>query len=191
MFCSFSLIRPFVAVTAKCLPILRVWGGFSALTLLGCLSFAVPAWAAEEVVLTYGPLEAVLSVNDLQALAQTGQASQSLGFYLGIAGVDPAAVRRTLNQSVPVSDAFVAQVSSGQEGDRLLTRMTDVVYASDRQRSVPALRTAILNAAQNDQQITLLELMEHYPQRQMYINGSNIRQVMQELSAAQEVSARF
>lgn len=163
-----------------------LWTGrLTVLVVLGSLAQAAPSQAAEEVVLTYGPLQAALSLQDLTALSRTGQASQSLGFYLGLAGVDPATARRTLNAPLPLSQAFLDDLMHSSTGDRLLTRLVDVVHTSSREGSIPALRSAIVLSAGGDQQITLLELIQNYPTPQMYIDAANLMTLMQEISAAQ------
>jgi len=162
-----------------------VWIASLALLTAGSLGVANPSLAAEEVVLTYGPLAASFPLEDLQTLARSGQPSQSLAFYLGIAGVDPAMAQQTLNMAVPLSQTFLDDLLNAPTGDRLLTRLTDVVHTPSREGSVPALRSAIVQAAGADQQITLLELMEHYPTQQMYINAANLMTLMNEISVAQ------
>lgn len=152
--------------------------------LLGSLGQAKPSLAAEEVVVTYGPLEASFPLEDLRSLAQSGRPSQSLAFYLGIAGVDAATAQSALNTAMPLSQTFLDDLMNAPTGDRLLTRLTDVVHTPSREGSIPALRSAIVLSAGSDQQVTLLELMENYPTQQMYINGANLMTLMEELSEA-------
>jgi len=180
---NFSLALFSKAITCA----VRRWGWLSCLALVGSLGIAQPAIAAEEVVLTYGILQAAFPVSDFRTLAETGEPSSSIAFYLGIAGVDPAAARNTLLSPVPISREFL-NVLGTERGDRLLDRLVDVVHTSSGEGSVPALRSAILRSASADQQITLLELMEHYPNAQMFINGANLSNLMQDLSEVQRLA---
>lgn len=180
---NFSLALFSKAITCT----VRRWSGLSCLMLVGSLSLAQPAMAAEEVVLSYGILQAAFPVSDFRALAETGEPPSSIAFYLGIAGVDPAMARNTLLSPVPLSREFLNTLGT-ERGDRLLVRLVDVVHTSSGEGSVPALRSAILQAASGDQQITLLELMEHYPNSQMFINGANLSDLMQDLSEIQRLA---
>lgn len=163
------------------------WGWISGLLVLGSMGLVPPAIAAEEVVLTYGGLQVAFPVADFRTLAETGAPPPAIAFYLGIAGVDPAAARNTLLSPVPLSPSFLNRLGTA-EGDRLLLRLVDVVHTASGEGSVPALRSAILQAASADQQITLLELMEYYPNSQMFINGANISDLLEDLSDIQRLA---
>ncbi|WP_439341811.1 alpha/beta hydrolase [Vacuolonema iberomarrocanum] len=143
-----------------------------------------PAMAAEEVVLTYGILQAAFPVEDFRTLAETGEPPSSIAFYLDLAGIEPATAQNTLLSPVALSPQFLNALGT-EQGDQLLVRLIDVVHTSSGEGSVPALRSAILQAASADQQITLLELMEYYPNTQMFINGTNLTDLMQDLSEVQ------
>lgn len=153
------------------------------LATVGVVGQAAPSLAAEEVVVTYGPLSASFPLRDLQTLARTGEPSRSLAFYLGLAGVDNTTAQGALNTSLPLSQEFLDDLMNAPTGDRLLSRLTEVIHTPSQEGSIPALRSAIVRSAGTDQQITLLELMENYPMDQMYINGINLMPLMQELSA--------
>ncbi|MBD1912174.1 MULTISPECIES: alpha/beta hydrolase [unclassified Leptolyngbya] len=158
-------------------------GALALLVTLGAFGHSAPSLAAEEVVVTYGPLSASFPLRDLQTLARTGEPSQSLAFYLGIAGVDTATAQGALNTSMPLSETLLNDLMNGPTGDRLLARFTDVIHTGSGEDNIPALRSAIAQSTGSDQQITLLELMENYPTDQMYINGVNLMPLMEELSA--------
>ena len=91
---------------------------------------------------------------------------------------------------MPLNHQFVDELMNAPTGDRLLTRMTDVVHTPSGEGSIPALRSAITRSAESDQQITLIELMENYPMDQMYINGMNLMPLMHELSAMRTSQVR-
>ncbi|MEO1148882.1 MAG: alpha/beta hydrolase [Cyanobacteria bacterium J06638_22] len=176
-----SSISAFCQATAR---VIRRWGWLSGLILLSSGVMTAPAMAAEEVVLTYGILQAAFPVEDFRTLAETGEPPSSIAFYLELAGVDPSVARNTLLSPVALNPQFLNALGTAQ-GDQLLVRLVDVVHTASGEGSVPALRSAILQAAAADQQITLLELMETYPNTQMFINGANLGDLMQELSEVQ------
>jgi hypothetical protein len=71
-----------------------------------------------------------------------------------------------------------------ETGDRLLTWLTQVVHTPSRQGSIPALRSAFLMAVSDDQQISLLELLQTYPTAQVMVDGANLIRVAQEFNEA-------
>ncbi len=151
-----------------------------------------PASAAEKLVVTYGPLNAGVGIDDLETLVNTGEASGSLKFYLGLAGLDPAMLRQVLAMELGASSDFMDGMLNSQSGDQLLAQMSEVVHlppdrpaiqvlkSNEQSYQEPsdadnraALRTALIEAAA-DRKVTVLEVLQHYPSEQVYVDAAKL-----------------
>ena len=150
-------------------------------------SSIAPATAAEELVVTYGAFQASFTLRDLERLANTGDVSNSIGFYLELAGVAPEDLRAALTTEVKVSHHLLDNLLNTEGGEYVLSEITQVVHTPSRQANIQALRSAFIMAAKEDQQVSLLELLQHYPTRQVFVNGGNLIQLARDLNAEPSV----
>jgi hypothetical protein len=142
-----------------------------------------PAIAADQLVVTYGAFHAAFAISDLQTLAETGEVPSSIELYLELAGVTSEELRLALTSEVTVSHRFLDNLLNTEGGEYTLTEVTQVIHTPSQQASVQALRSALIAAASDDQQISLLELLQTYPTQQVYINGGNLIQLARDLTA--------
>lgn len=148
---------------------------------LGLLLSAPRATAAEAITLIIGPLNRSILVSDIEALAQ-GQASQGdLRTVLKFAGQSDAAAAAFLNQKLPFDLVQADQLLNSSLANGLLAKLGEVLAprTSDQAASVPALRAAIILSLAEDNQISLLELLQRYP-TEMRVNVGALRQASQE-----------
>lgn len=166
----------------------QFWRNFAYLSSLGLISLAGvvgqahPGVAADELVVTYGAFQAVVPIADLETLATTGEASNALQFYLGLANLTPEDLRSLLTTEMHVSHHLLDDMLNSQGGEYMLSEMTQVVHTPSQQASIQALRSTLVLSATDDQQISLLELFQNYPTQQMYVDGINLIQLAHNLS---------
>lgn len=173
-------------------PKLRSRWACCTLLLGACLSLFVPSLpvqAAERLVITYGPLSAGVSVQDLETLVNTDEVPGSLRFYLGLANLDPNLLRSVLGMEIGASSDFMTGMLGSESGQQLLTQMSEVIHlppnrpniqvlktAESRSAqpseadNVEALRTALIKAA-SDRRVTVLEVLQHYPTQKVYVDA--------------------
>jgi hypothetical protein len=173
------------------------------------LLLAPPTQAAEQLVITYGPLSAGLSIQDLTTLVDTNEVSNSLKFYLDLASLDPSLLKSVLAMELGASSQFMAGMLTSESGERLLHEISQVIHlpparpeiqvlksaevqpstnspnsspnsnaqSSNTQNSnaqnIAALRTALVEAA-NDRQVTVLEVLQHYPTQKVYVDVAKL-----------------
>jgi hypothetical protein len=167
---------------------------FSAVALLlggivGTSGFASSAGAAEQLVLTYGAYQASFAVSDLEILAKTGEASNALKFYLGLAGLTPDELQAILTAEFDMSHHVLDKILNTQGGEYLLSEVTQVIHTPSQQANIQALRSSLVLSAHDDQKVSLLELLQKYPTQQVYVNGANLIQLANDLSAEQQAEA--
>lgn len=158
----------------------------------GLILFGSPAVAAEKLFVTYGPFKAGFAIEDLETLVNTGEASGSLRFYLGLAGLDPAMLRDVLAMELGASADFMDGLLNSESGSQLLTQMSEVIHLppdrpaiqmlkapeqSDQEPSEAdhqtALKTALVAAAA-DRNVTVLEVLQQYPTEQVYVDADKL-----------------
>lgn len=145
------------------------------------LSFAsTQAIAAETLVVTYGGFSTSVDLADLEHLAETGEAPDSMKFYLGLANLEPETLQRLLNQKFNVSVEFVEDMIVAPGGQEILEQITKVLHTESGEGSEPALRATLVQSTVDDSQISLLELLQNYPTAQVYLNSRNLIQLIQD-----------
>ncbi|RMF68865.1 MAG: alpha/beta hydrolase [Cyanobacteria bacterium J069] len=147
----------------------------------GLLGQAAPASAAESVVVSFGPLSRSFSVAELRSLADTGEASSKLRWYLNTAGVRPAAMQTLLSQKAPVPLEFADQVLNSLPGEFGLFQLGQLVGPSGRAASLQAMRAALVLSAADDNQISLIEVLENYPTQRLYVDGLGLLRTARDL----------
>ncbi|PSB06548.1 hypothetical protein C7B61_13260 [filamentous cyanobacterium CCP1] len=160
---------------------LAVLTGTAFLSLASLIPLPRPVLAAEELILTYGMFQASIALTDLETLAQTGEASNGLKFYLGLANLEPSVLRTILTTEFTVDHNLLDDVFNSEGGEYLLSEITQVVHTPSQQANIQALRSAIVLAAEGDRQITLLEVLQNYPTQQVFISATNLLQLAREL----------
>lgn len=184
----------------------RFWRFFLPLigiTAIGILAHPLSAVAADKLVVTYGPLNATLAMADLETLVNTGEAPGSLRFYLNLAGLDPNVLRQVLTMELGASSNFMTEMLDSTSGQQLLTQISEVVHLppnrpeiqvlkSSEQRysdpseteNIAALKTALVEAS-GDRNVTVLEVLQHYPSEKVYVDAVKLIQFANSLQSPQ------
>ncbi|HAA27836.1 MAG TPA: alpha/beta hydrolase [Cyanobacteria bacterium UBA8553] len=151
-------------------------------TSLGIFVGSAPANAAQSVVLKYSIFRETISVPELTTFAKTGELSPALTAYLKLAGREPAQLRRTLSQEIPVSGTLLYGVLSTPVGKVMLDQVSEVVHTPDNQANQESLRGALVNSALPDGKITLIETLENYPTPEVHVEGDRLVEVIKDIT---------
>lgn len=161
---------------------------------LGCcasLGIAQSASAAERVFLKYGWFERSVAVSDLSTLAETGEASSELRSYLTLAGQRPARLQRDLNRNVDINPVTLDRLLNSPLGDVALDRITPAIHTRSGTADRQALRAALVLAASDDDNISIIEVLEEYPTSEVYLDGDRIIDAYQQIANIQEQIERW
>jgi hypothetical protein len=123
---------------------------------------ALPSWAADQIMVRFGPISTPMAVSDLQALATTGKASERLTSLLGLAGMQPADAQKFLSTPVPIPAATLDKVVNSFLGNVILTQVATFVQPANGGDGVAAIKTGLTQAAQSNP-MTLMSLIQNYP----------------------------
>lgn len=159
---------------------LRHWLGLGIGSAL--LLTSLQAMAAEQVVLKYRVFRESVSVRDLTEFAQTGNPSPDLQTYLRLSRQNPAAVRRTLVQPIPVNLVLLDRVLNSPAGNVILDRLGQSIQTPRGGAEREALRAALTLSASRDNNISILEILQNYPTQEVVIDGDRIETAFRQLS---------
>lgn len=159
---------------------------FSALALgLGAaLATALPLRAAESVVLKFGLFSRSIPTESLVTFAETGTVNPQLAPFLR--RLNPAqqqGLRAALSRGRAVNVVPISQWFNSPMGDRSLQFLGKLAQTEAGLNGRQALRAAIVAAAAEDGEISLLDIVRHFPTSSLRID------VAQGLTVARQVRA--
>ncbi len=144
----------------------------SFVSVVGLLLHGAGALAAERVVLKYGILRQSISVDDLTKFAETGDRAALEGY--GISEGDSQQVRTALTQQVKIDPRWLDRGLNNPLGEALLDEIGQTIQAPADEASRQALRSALVLSASDDGKISLLEVIQKYPTREVYVDGKRL-----------------
>ena len=114
--------------------------------------------AAEKVIFTYGGLTQSVPLEELQAFAETGEVSPSIKTLLDHSDRNPFMMRWILRQEFPANNKIISDLFNTAP-------------------NVKALRGALIASASDNNLVSLMELLENYPTKDVYVNGKILARV--------------
>jgi hypothetical protein len=163
------------------------------LVVLG-LGLAAPAvQAANNLVFVSGAFRRSIAVDDLQHLADTGEARGLLSDVIRFSEQEPATVSELLNESISLPVSLVSRLLGTRIGEAVLDRLAQIVYPLKAPGvGVPALRSAIvMGLAENDGQLSAISFLQAYPTSELEINIPNLIAVAERASSVSELVRFF
>jgi hypothetical protein len=160
-------------------PSRRRWNRLWSLPLASAIVLATGAIgsAAETIILRYGVLGGSLPVTDLTNWVDRGELSDDLETYLLLSQQKPDKIRRLLSQSVPVSADWLDLSLRTDPGRTLLSAVGQVLQSPQSRDSAESLKTALLAAARDDGQLSLLEVLQDYPARELHVQVDRLNKL--------------
>lgn len=137
-----------------------------------------PALANKSLVFQFGPFGRSIAMTDLTRFAETGEISRGWRFFFNVAGVDAGAVQAALNQEVSVSLRSLDRTLNSLLGEFLLYQVGQIVQTPSNTANIQALRSASVLSA-TDNRLSLLEILQQYPTRQVHVNGLQLARLGQ------------
>lgn len=147
------------------------------------LGMSNPSAAAERLTLYVGPLQFSISVESLETFAAGEQPTGDLALIINRLDDDTRAqVRELLHESVDVSPVVLSRFAYSAMGEDLLQRLGTLVQTQSGINGFYALRSALILAADDEQGLTPLTVLEHFPSDDIRIHTPSIRHVANEVS---------
>ena len=145
------------------------------------LALSQPAYSAERIYFTYGPLGRSLSIAELREFAETGEPSRQIRWYLNRANIEPELFRDILTKEVSVGLKTVDRVTHSLPGEFTLFQIGQVIHTRSRQANIQALRSTLILSVSDDNRLSLLEFLENSPTQGIYVDGIVLAQVARDV----------
>ncbi|TVS05716.1 MAG: alpha/beta hydrolase [Cyanobium sp. PLM2.Bin73] len=158
------------------------------------LGLAAPAvQAADNLVFVSGAFRRSIAVDDLEHLAETGEARGLLSDVIRISEQDPATVSELLNQSISLPVSLVSRLLGTRIGEALLDRLAQIFHPLNAPGvGVPALRSAIvMGLVEGDGEISAISFLRAYPTSELMVNIPNLIAVAEQASSVTELVRFF
>lgn len=152
--------------------------------LLAQLPSTAPELANKALQFQFGPFARNIPLPALTNFAETGALSRGWRSLFRIARVDPELVRTGLNEQVSVNQRTLDRLLNNLLGEYLLFQIGQIVHTPSSVANLQAMRSALVLAAA-DGQISVLEIIQQYPTRQLVVNGLQIARLGQSFSRFQ------
>ncbi|MEM8778842.1 MAG: alpha/beta hydrolase, partial [Cyanobacteria bacterium P01_G01_bin.49] len=136
------------------------------LGILSTLLSFLPVQAAEKIYLIYGPVNLSVRVSSLEKFAKEGIIDKNLEFYLNIADVDEkekVRFREALSESYVISPIQISRFFNTEMGEEILKIFGNFITIQGGRNGQYALRGAMIQAAFDDQGLTLLNFLKRLP----------------------------
>jgi hypothetical protein len=127
--------------------------------------------AAEEIIFSSGAATQSVTIEELEEFAETGEIAPSLKFLFKASDRDPKTMRQLLTQTFPADTALVGKLLNSQSGEYVLSQTSRVIGTRSDRANIKALRGALITSVSDDRQASLLEILQNYPTRQVYVDG--------------------
>lgn len=151
------------------------------ITTLFFLILMSPVKGAESIILKYGFLEDSISVPELSTFSQTGETSKQLDSYLKLAKQNPETVRRVLSKKIPVDGLMLSKMLNNPVGNLLLDSISEVISTPSEKASRQSLRGALVTSAIEDNNLSLMEVIENYPTEEVHVKGDRLLEIYQQI----------
>lgn len=150
------------------------------------LAAAPSVQAAQTVVLRYGIFTGSVPVQDLKEFAETGETSRRLRRYLRLGGQEPEQFRQYLTEEATANKRTLELLLSSPAGDVLLDEFSEYMYIPNSNDDQEALQTALTTSVEDDNKISLVELLQNYPREKVHINVRRAVSTYRQFASIQE-----
>lgn len=151
--------------------------------LLSPVAIPSAAQGAQQIYISYGPLEVSLPIASLEHYATTGKIDQELSFYAGYLKPDQLEqLRKILVSRVDVTPVALAQFLYSTQGEIILNRIGEIIQTKARQPGFYAIRASLIKAAARPEGLTLLNILREFPTYGIRVDSGRGFQVIETLS---------
>jgi hypothetical protein len=153
------------------------------LTLLGYGLTSSPSQAAEQVTIKFGPFGRTVSVDDLQAYAETSKASPELASVLSIVkSKQREALQKGLKVKLPFEAAQVDKLLRSGPGAQLLPQVAKVTILPGDAEEV-AMRSALVMAAGSEEGLGVMSFLKAYPTPTLTLDAKAMQKLLKSESS--------
>ncbi len=134
----------------------------------GLLCFSNSAIAAESILLTYDNEKLNITISELQSFARTGDLTPQMESFFNTTKQVPTVWSNLITDEVKVPQ-FIESFLESPRGRFILHRIETVVFHLN-EKSEQEIDTALIDSMEDDDRISIIELVEKYPESTVTIN---------------------
>ncbi|EDZ93242.1 MAG: alpha/beta hydrolase [Limnospira sp. PMC 1291.21] len=149
----------------------QIFGVGLSSAILSAIASVSPAHSAEEMIISYGIANTSISIAELEKFVESGESTPLLfvyGYLLNIE--DPEGLRRGLKSPFEASPWSIDRFLNSPTGETILRRMGRVVNTGDGENGYMALKTAIAQASKRPEGLTIMGILQEFPDPQIRID---------------------
>ncbi len=150
------------------------------------LALSSRANATELVTLQYKDRSALVTINDLSVFARSGVIPQSIQDLFDTTNDISSDISSILNKELKISPQFINSFIDSSIGDFILGGLDDVINNSSSSRDLTNVRSTLVAAYEDDNRVSLIELIERYPQKQVQVNVTSLEKTYNTVSSIVE-----
>jgi len=149
----------------------------------GLLLISLPTQAAQTVYVSLGLLEISISVDSLEQYANQGTITPELSSYTRyLSDAQKEQLQEILKVPADLDAIAISQFLYSPQGETILRQFGEVIDTKGRQGGFYAIRAALILAAADDDGLTLLNFLKHFPTDGLRINSGRGFELVNELS---------
>ena len=145
----------------------------------GLLCFSNSAIAAESILLTYDNEKLNITISELQSFARTGDLTPQMESFFNTTKQVPTVWSNLITDEVKVPQ-FIESFLESPRGRFILHRIETVVFHLN-EKSEQEIDTALIDSMEDDDRISIIELVEKYPESTVTINLNGLETDYQEV----------
>ena len=142
--------------------------------------------ATETVKIQYQDKYAIVTINDFSRFARNGVIPQSIQNLFDSTNKIPSDISSILNKELKISAKFVNSFIDSSIGDFVLGGLAEVINNSSSRGDLTNVRSTLVAAYEDDNRVSLIELIERYPQREIQVNVTNLEGTYNKISGIVE-----
>ena len=138
------------------------------------LTLSSRANATEVITIQYKNRSATVNIDDLSRFARNGIVPQSIQDLFDTTDRVPSDISTILNEELKISPQFINSFIDSSIGDFVLGGLEEVINNSSSRRDLTNIRSTLVNAYEDDNRVSLIELIERYPQKEIAVNVTSL-----------------
>ena len=134
------------------------------------------AHATELINLQYRDRSALVTIDDLGRFARSGIVPQSIQELFDTTDKVPSDISAIFSKELKISQKFIDSLLDSSIGEFILGRLDEVINESSSRTDLKDVRSTLVAAYEDDNQVSLIELIERYPQKEVQINVTSLEE---------------
>ena len=160
------------------------------------LSLFIPyAKSAENLSLVHGIFNRTISIDLIEDLAKTGEATGSLKNLLRLSNQSPKTIAELLNEEYDLKLVTISKLMYSSIGQVILLRIAKIIHPikiKDQAITIPALRSGVVSGVlKGNGKLNLIQFLKSYPNKTIAINIPALNKVLKKIESMTELIKFF